>query len=365
MMWEKYIKQSLKDVKPYVPGRPIEEVKRELGLRHVVKLASNENPYPPSPKVLQAMAAAAVNVNRYPDGGCHYLRESISRKFNVDARQIIFGNGSDELIVMAVRALVNDGDEVVIPKPSFLIYSIASQIAGARIKEIPLRGFHYDLEAMQNAVTRKTRIIFLGNPDNPAGTYLTQTSVVDFMKRIPAETLVFMDEAYFEYVHADDYVDSLGLMSSFPNLMVSRTFSKMYGLAGLRIGYAFADAELIGYFERLREPFNVNSVAQAAALACLKDRVYYRQIAEDVETQREYIYDQLDRCGARYEKSFTNFILISSPVPAREMTERLLREGLIVRDMTHWGLTGYIRVSIGRALENKKFIKAFQKCLTT
>lgn len=364
-MWEKYIKESLKDVKPYVPGRPIEEVKRELGLRHVVKLASNENPYPPSPKVLQAMATASRNVNRYPDGGCHYLREAISKKFNVDSRQIIFGNGSDELIVMAVRALVNDGDEVVIPKPSFLIYTIASQIAGARIKEIPLREFHYDLEAMQKAVTKKTRVIFLGNPDNPAGTYLTQKSMEEFLKRIPSETLVFMDEAYFEYVHANDYVDSLGLMKAFPNLMVSRTFSKMYGLAGLRIGYAFADPELIGYFERLREPFNVNSMAQAAALACLKDSAYYRAIAKDVEEQRKYLYDQLDRCGVRYEKSFTNFILVSSPIPARDMTRKLLQQGVIIRDMTNWGLTDYIRVSIGRASENKKFIKAFQKCLTT
>lgn len=362
-MWERYIKKSLQVIRPYIPGRPIEEVKRELGLRHVVKLASNENPYPPSPKVIQAMAKAAQGVNRYPDGGCFELRKLLAERLRVDTRQLIFGNGSDELIVLVVRALVKDGDEVVMAKPSFLIYSIASQIAGAKLKEVPLRRFHYDLDAMQKAINKKTRVIFLGNPDNPSGTYLTQKAMDNFMATVPIETLVFMDEAYFEYVTADDYVDSIGLLAKYPNVIVSRTFSKLYGLAGLRIGYAAANLELISYLERLREPFNVNSVAQAAAVACLKDKAYYRQVAKDIDGQRKVFYQELDRLDVRYEKSFTNFILIATSLSGREMTQELLRKGVIVRDMTGWGLHEYIRVSIGSVSENKKFFKALRQIL--
>lgn len=346
-----------------MPGRPIEEVRRELGLRHVVKLASNESPYPLSPAVRKAIARAAESVNRYPDGGCYYLRQALARRLKVDPRQFIFGNGSDELIVLAARALVKAGDEVVLAKPSFLIYSIASRIAGAKLREIPLNNFHYDLPAMQKAVTKKTRIVFLGNPDNPAGTYLTQAGVEGLLKNIPSDVLVFVDEAYFEYVHAGDYADSPGLLKKYPNVMVTRTFSKMYGLAGLRIGYGMARVELIDYLDRLREPFNVNAVAQAAALACLKDQAYYRRLAADVEVQKQYLYRELARMGIRHEISCANFVLVASPLPATEMTRKLTRLGVIVRDMTFWGMEGYVRVSIGAAAENKKFVRALEKCL--
>jgi histidinol-phosphate aminotransferase len=364
MIFDEFIKPYVKSIQPYIPGRPVADVKRELGLRHVVKLASNENPYPPSPRVQRAMIAASLTVNCYPDSACHDLREALIRKLKIKPGQIIFGNGSDELIVLAIRALVSEGDEVLIAKPSFLIYRLASGAAGAEVKEIPLRNFHYDLEAMSQAITPKTRIIFLGNPDNPAGTYFTQQAMEDFLSRVPPQTLVFIDEAYYEYVQAKDYVNSLGLLRTHPNVMVSRTFSKLYGLAGLRIGYAIAEEELIGYCERLREPFNVNSVAQAAALACLKDTVYYGRIIKDVEIQRRYLYEELDRCGVHYQPSFANFILVSvDSLPANVLAEKLLRCGVIVRDLTPWGLRDYIRVSIGAAAENRKFITALRKCL--
>ncbi|MBZ0167622.1 MAG: histidinol-phosphate transaminase, partial [Candidatus Omnitrophica bacterium] len=340
-------KKTVLTIKPYVPGKPIDEVKRELGLKSVIKLASNENPYPPSPKVLKAMERSLHSVNRYPNGDCHVLRLELSKFLNVKPEQLIFGNGSDELIVLAVRLFVREGDEVIIAKPSFLVYDIASKIAGAHIKSIPLQNFHYDLDKMKKAITSKTRIIFLGNPDNPAGTYLTQAAVEEFIRDIPKSVLVFFDEAYFEYVRANDYVDSLALLARYPNIVVTRTFSKMYGLAGLRVGYGVCRAEVSDLFNRIREPFNVNSVAQAGAVACLKDQGYYRNVARQVEGQREFLLQGLTRLNLKYQPSCTNFILVDVKIDAKTMTQQLMQKGVIVRDMSVWGMKSYIRVSIG------------------
>jgi histidinol-phosphate aminotransferase len=350
-------------IKPYVPGRPIDEVRRELGLKSVIKLASNENPYPPSPKVLAAMVKAAREINRYPDGDCFLLRRTLAKKLNIDKDRLIFGNGSDEIIVLAVKAFATKGDEIIIAKPSFMIYEIASILSGARLHQVPLKDFRYDLEAMKAKVNRRTKIIFIGNPDNPAGTYLTQAQVKDFLRCVPQSTLVFFDEAYFEYVQAKDYPDTLALMKKYPNVMTSRTFSKMYGLAGLRIGYGIASREIIDILNRLREPFNVNSMAQAAAVAVLGDEAYYRNIAKDGNEQRRYLYRSLDSMGVAYEKSFTNFILVHVEGDSSQAARALLKKGVIVRDMAAWGLKGYIRVSIGSPSENKRFIKTLKEIL--
>jgi len=360
---KRVVKKTILDVKPYVPGKPIEEVKRELGLRNVIKLASNENPYGPSPKVLTAIQKASGDLNRYPDGDCFYLRGALAKRLDIDPKQLIFGNGSDELIVLAVRAFVGEGDEVVMAMPSFLIYDIASRIAGASIKTIPLKNFRYDLPAMKKVVTDKTRIVFLGNPDNPSGMYLTKNEVKDFLEGISQDTLVFLDEAYYEYVHERDYVDSINLVKTHPNVFVTRTFSKMYGLAGLRIGYGVGDPELIDLLNRIREPFNVNSVAQAAALAALKDQPYYRHLSQEIEEQRQYLYRRLSLLGLRYIESFANFILIRVHTSASEITRKLMHNGVIVRDMSFWGLNDYIRVSIGTPQENKRFIKILKDIL--
>ena len=350
-------------IKPYVPGKPINEVKRELGLKSVIKLASNENPYPPSPKVLAAMNAAVREVNRYPDGGCFVLRRTLARRLNVDDDQLIFGNGSDEIIVLAVKAFAGRGDDVIIAKPSFLIYEIASTLSGARLHQVPLKNFRYDLMAMKAKINARTRIIFIGNPDNPAGTYITQAQAEDFMRSVPKSTLVFFDEAYFEYVQARDYPDTIKLMKKYPNLMTARTFSKMYGLAGLRVGYGVASREIIDILNRLREPFNVNSVAQAAAVAVLGDEAYYRRIAKDVHEQRQYLYRSFERMQVAFEESFTNFILVNVGGDSTEVARALLKKGVIIRDMAAWGLKGYIRVSIGNASENKRFIKSLGEIL--
>ncbi|OGX19979.1 MAG: histidinol-phosphate transaminase [Omnitrophica WOR_2 bacterium GWC2_45_7] len=357
------VKKTILDVKPYVPGKPIEEVKRELALKNVIKLASNENPYGPSPKAFEAIQENVRSLNRYPDGDCFYLRRELARRLGVKPRQLIFGNGSDELIVMAVRAFVNDGDEVVMAQPSFLIYEIASRVAGADIQGIPLKDFCYDLPAMKRAVGPKTKIVFLGNPDNPAGRYITQSQMADFLQGIREDVLVFIDEAYFEYVDAPDYVDSIRLIPRHKNIIVARTFSKMYGLAGLRVGDGIADEALVDLLNRIREPFNVNSLAQAAALACLKDQAYYRKIARRVKAQREFLYLNLRKLGLSLIETHTNFILINVGQDATGVSDRLMKKGIIVRDMSSWGLRHFIRVTIGTETENKKFISVLRNIL--
>jgi len=357
-------KKTIFRVQPYVPGKPIDEVKRELGLKSVIKLASNENPYGPSPRALRAIRAAARDVNRYPDGDCFYLRRALAKRLKVSPRQLIFGNGSDEIIVLAVRVFVNPGDEVIIADPSFLIYGIAARIAGADVKAVPLKDFAYDLGGMQKAVTDKTRIIFLGNPDNPSGKYLTQKQLEDFLNGLRENIIVFIDEAYYEYVRSKDYVDSLGLLKKHKNIIVSRTFSKMYGLAGLRVGYGVAGEEMIDCLNRIREPFNVNSLAQAAALACLNDQPYYRTIAREIERQREVLYRGVRKLGLKYVESYTNFVLIDMRQDASGIAKALLGKGVIVRDMSFWGLKQFIRVTIGTGAENKRFLNALTRILS-
>ena len=354
-------KSTLFDIKPYVPGKPIAEAQRELGLKKIIKLASNENPYGPSPKVLKAIGQAAESVNRYPDGDCFYLRKKLSRKLKVDPKKLIFGNGSDEVIVMAVRVFVNGGDEVVIAKPSFLIYDMASRIAGAKIKSIPLKGFRYDLKGMKEAVTAKTKIIFLGNPDNPSGSYFTRADIENFFDGLRDDILVFMDEAYYEYVDAKDYVDSVDLLKNYKNLLITRTFSKMYGLAGLRIGYGIANQEVIDFLNRIREPFNVNALAQVAAGACLDDSAYYRRIAARIRQQRNYLYRAFQKINLPFVESCANFILLRFNGRAGHVAQKLLKKGIIVRDMSAWGLTDYIRMTIGTEKENARFIRVLEE----
>ncbi|OGX24896.1 MAG: histidinol-phosphate transaminase [Omnitrophica WOR_2 bacterium RIFCSPHIGHO2_01_FULL_48_9] len=348
---------------PYVPGKPIDEVKRELGLKQVIKLASNESPFAPSPKVLKAIAAEAKNLNRYPDGQCFLLRQELAKRLKVAPEQIIFGNGSDEVIVMAIRAFIEPGNEVVIAKPSFLIYEIAAKLAGAKVKAVPLRNAFYDLDSMKRVVTEKTKMIFIGNPDNPAGTYVTQSEILDFLSNLRRDIVIFFDEAYFEYVLDKDYPDTLKLLSDYKNIIVARTFSKLYGLAGLRIGYGIADKEVVEILNRVREPFNVNSLAQAAALACLKDQAYYQRIAKFSLKEKKNIYAALGKMDVLYRESATNFILVEVKKNSSEVAREMLKRGVIVRDMAPWGMRYFIRMTIGTGKENKRFLQVLKEVL--
>lgn len=360
---KRIVRKSVLNIKPYVPGRPIDEVKRELGLKDVIKLASNESPFPPSPKVIKAISLQIRNINRYPDGECYYLRRELAKQLKVSPQQIVFGNGSDEIIVLVLRAYIDNGDEVVIAKPSFLIYEIASKIAGAKVRAVPLKVLNYDLDGMRRAVTKKTKVIFIGNPDNPAGTYVTRKQLSAFLKKIRKDIIVFIDEAYFEYVSSKDYPNGINLLKRYKNLIVTRTFSKTYGLAGLRVGYGVTSKETADFLNRIREPFNVDSLAQAAALACLKDKGYYKGLMKKINEQKKYIYKSVKDLGLSCNKSVTNFILIDVKQDATKVVKKLLKKGIIVRNMGFWGMKNFIRVSIGTKEENKKIINALRKIL--
>jgi histidinol-phosphate aminotransferase len=356
------VKEELMRVKPYTPGKPVEEVKRELGLERVIKLASNENPFGPSPKALNALKKSLLEVNRYPDGGCYHLRKKLSIKLGVDGEELIFGNGSDELIVLAIRALTDKGDEVVTAKPTFLIYHIASTVSGLKVKAIPMKNYRYDLKGMAEEVSDDTRIVFIANPDNPTGTYVSRREVEDFLHEIPEHVVVFFDEAYFEYACGGDYPDTLRYHDR-GNIITSRTFSKIYGLAGLRIGYAVSSKGIIDLMNRVREPFNVNSLAQSAALAALDDEEFVKMVREKTDQGKRLLYSELDKIGVRYIQSATNFVLIEIGKKAEAVYESLLRQGVIVREMSPWGLEGYIRVTVGSEYENRIFLSTIRKAL--
>lgn len=359
---KEFAKKYIRDLMPYQPGRPIEEVKRELGLKRVIKLASNESPFGPSPRVRRAITAAIREINRYPDGNCFALRKELAKQLKVKPEMLVFGSGSDDIILLALRVFAGVGDEVIMSRPSFLMYELSTKSVGARPVFVPLQDFRYDLDGIRRAVTSRTRFIFIGNPDNPAGTYVPARELKAFLQSIPKDVVVFVDEAYYEFAAANrDYPNTLSWLKQFPNLVVTRTFSKIYGLAGLRIGYGVGSGDVIDLLNRIREPFNVNSLAQIAAVTCLNDPAYYRRIVKGIEQEKQRLYKALSQMNLRFVKSATNFILIDFGRNASEVVRGLLRSGVIVRDMRAWGLTNCFRVTVGSRSENTQLIQALRK----
>ncbi|MEM3018343.1 MAG: histidinol-phosphate transaminase, partial [Candidatus Bathyarchaeia archaeon] len=346
----------------YVPGKPIEELQREMGLRTVIKLASNENPFGPSPKALEALKSAIYNVHRYPDDGCFSLRKKLAERLNVKGENLIFGNGSDELIILAIRAFLDRGEEAILAEPTYLLYRIAAKAAGVKLNLVPLRNMRYDLETMASRISGNTRIILVSNPNNPTGTYVTRHEVESFIERVPNDVLLFFDEAYYEFAEGDDYPNTIEYLDR-GNIITSRTFAKIYGLAGLRIGYAVADREVADVINRIREPFNVNLLGQAAALAALDDEEYARFVRRETDKGKKYLYEEFSRLGLSYVPSATNFVLVKIGPRAGEVYQRLLREGIIVRQMDAWRLNDYIRVTVGREEENRYFIERLETIL--
>ncbi len=355
-------RKAISNIKSYQPGKPIGEVKRELGLTDVFKMASNENPFGPSPKALSAIRKNLDNINRYPEGSCFYLRRALSRKLKIKTEQFIFGNGSDELIILALRAFVDEGDEVIVADPTFLIYCIAAKIQGAKIKKIPTKYFKYDLKNMKASITRNTKIMFIANPDNPNGTYVTKSELDNFFRGLPDSVLIFMDEAYFDFVRERDYPNGLDYISK-KNVIVTRSFSKSYGLAGLRIGYGVANIDIIKSLEAVREPFNVNSLAQAAALAALKDKKFLSMTLKCTQKGKKFLYSEFNKIGIRYIPSVTNFVLVEIGKNADKICQKLLKKGVIVRNMKSWGMDSFIRVTVGTEKENKRFVKELKKII--
>lgn len=343
----------------YPPGKPIEEVEREYGIKGSIKLASNENPLGPSPKAVEAINRNVSGIHRYPDGSCYYLKEKLSERLGIAKSKIIFGNGSNEIIELIVRAFLRPGDEAVMAHPAFIVYQLIVQAAGGKNIILPLKDFTHDLEGMAGAVTEKTRLIFITNPNNPTGTIVKKGEFERFLSRVPEDVIIVMDEAYFEYVSDPEYPDGMDYMND--RLVVSlRTFSKIYGLAGLRVGYGVASEEIINCLEKVRQPFNVNSLAQVAALAALDDQGHVEKSVKINNDGLAYLYGELDGMGLSYVKSHANFFLIDMKGDGVKVYQDLMREGVIVRPMGIYDLKNYLRVTVGLHEENKRFIKALK-----
>jgi histidinol-phosphate aminotransferase len=356
------VPEYLRELVPYAPGKPVEEVERELGIENSVKLASNENPLGPSPLALKVLRDKMAQLHFYPDGDCYYLKRGVAAKLGVRPEQLLFGNGSNELIELAVRTFVRPGDEAVMAHQAFVIYRLIVQAAGGRSKIVPLRNYTHDLEAMAAAISPQTRILFLANPNNPTGTIYRRREWEKFLQRVPEGLLLVVDEAYFEYVTDPEYPDSLLYHGPQREILTLRTFSKLYGLAGLRIGYGIGAAGMIDLMHRVRQPFNVNAAAQWAALAALDD---HEHVERSLEVNREglgYLARELSRLGLEQLSSQANFVLVRVG-RGQVVFERLLRHGVIVRPMDGYDFPEHIRVTVGTMNENVRFIHALEKVL--
>lgn len=357
------IPDYIQAIDPYVPGKPIEALEREYGIRDSIKLASNENPLGPCPKALAAIRQSLAALHRYPDGAGHLLIRKIADAHAVAPANVVIGNGSDDIIALLVRALVRPGDRVIVPRPSFLMYDITATAAGAVVDAVRLNGLTMDLDAMAARVTAETRLVFICNPNNPTGTVVTQAAFERFMARLPEDVVVVVDEAYIEFARNPDCLKT-GRPSDLERPLVTlRTFSKVYGLAGLRVGYGIMPAVLAEVLNRVRQPFNVNALAQAAAAAALEDREFLRQTVDLVHRGLDAMYDALDRLGLTYFRSEANFFLIDVGQPADTVFESMLRQGVIVRSMRAYGFANYIRINIGLEAENQRFLRALATVL--
>ena len=356
-------RETVRKLPTYTPGTPIEEVQRKYKLASVIKLASNENALGPSPKAVAALRRAVGSLHRYPDATCGALRQRLATQWRVDPASIIVGNGSDELIVLALRAFVDPGDHVVVARPTFLIYELQAAACGAEVTAVPLRNFRYDLPAMKAAIRPQTKLVFIANPDNPTGTYVTKKEFEAFLNGLPPEIIVFMDEAYYEFVEAADYPQTLSSLGR-ASLIITRSFSKAYGLAGLRVGYGIAEPSVIRAMDAVREPFNVNLLAQAAAAAALDDHAFLERTRRMVREGRALLMKELSRLGLRCVPSVTNFLLVDAGPKAPQIAQALLRAGVIVREMSAWGLGGHLRVTIGTSAEHQRLLRALKPAVS-
>jgi histidinol-phosphate aminotransferase len=374
---------EIQSLRPYQPGKPIDELAREFGLNaeDIVKLASNENPTGPSKKAIAAIEKEAGELTRYPDGNGFDLKQALSSKLSkklnvgvvsVTPENITLGNGSSDILDFIVKCFVAKGDEIIFSQHAFAIYGLVGKIQGGDCKVVPAKNYGHDLDAMAAAVNDKTRLVFVTNPNNPTGTWLTQAEVSGFMAKVPSDVVVVLDEAYFEYVDEADYCNGLTLLTDYPNLVITRTFSKAYGLAALRVGYGISSPELADLMNRVRPPFNVNSFALAAAIATLGDDDYVAESKAVNNAGMKYLTQAFDQLGLPYISSVSNFISFEIPVlinkkpagiSASEVDAKLLAAGIIIRPIANYEMPSYLRVSIGTQAENETFIAALTKIL--
>ena len=355
--------RGLDAVRSYVPGKPIEEVMREHGIDDVVKLASNENPLGVSPKALSAMREALEHVNLYPDSASHDLRAAIAERFGLSIDRVAVGGGADDLILELSMAYLEDGDEVVISRSSFPVYDIYVAAMRAKLVKTPLApGYQVDLDAMADAITDRTKIVVVCNPNNPTGTIITADELDAFVRCVPEDVLIVVDEAYVEMVDSEAFPDAMAYVrDGHPNVLVLRTFSKVYGLAGIRLGYAFGAPEVIASLHRVKNIFNVSVVAQAAGIAALRDEEFVKESVRANAVARRYLCRAFDRLGLEHAESHTNFVLVRVGPNAGRIYERLLERGIIVRPCAQYDLPEFLRISIGTAEQNERLIGALEE----
>lgn len=361
------VQPAVKNVNPYVAGKPIDELKREYKISYVSKMASNENPLGSSLKVATALHNFAANMSRYPDGSGHNLREKLAEFLKVDIAQITIGNGSNELLELVARVFAGPGDEILYSQYGFAVYPISAQIVGATAVEVPAKNFGHDLPAMLAAITPQTKIIYVANPNNPTGTLFRRDEWEAFISQVPENVIVVLDEAYLEYAeHAcndGSYPNGVDYFREYPNLLISRTFSKAYGLASLRVGYMLGCEEIISYINRLRMPFSVNAYAQVAAMTALTDPQFVMKTLRTNDQGMMQIRSAVEAKGLEVIPSYANFITIRFGENALEIYDKLLHEGVIVRPLANYGMSEYLRVSIGNNHENNHFMGALNKVL--
>jgi len=360
---ERLARKGILKISSYVPGKSIEEVQKEFGSKRWVKLASNENLLGPSPKAIEAIRTELPNIYLYPEGPCTVLREALAKKFSIPERRIVLSNGADNLILLIANAFINEGDEVIMPDPTFPVYTNVTQIMGGRPIKVRLKDFTHDLDGMLRKVNRKTKLVFICNPNNPTGTIVSRRSFNYFLSKLPQRVIVILDEAYGDFVEDPFYPNGLDYIKEGRQVILLRTFSKVYGLAGLRIGYALGRTDLIDCLYQVRDPFPVHRLAQVAGVAALRDTEHAAKSVQLVHEGKKYLYKELDKIGLPYVPSQANFIFIDFERDSEEVFQSLLREGIIIRPGKVWGCPTFARITIGRMPDNRRFIKALNKIL--
>lgn len=363
-----FLAQALPGVQqlaPYVPGKPADELARELGLPldSIVKLASNENPLGPSPKVIAAISQAVPELTRYPDGNGFVLKQALAQKFAVELAQVTLGNGSNDILELVAKAWLAPGLNAVFSQHAFAVYPIATMAVGAECREIPANNYGHDLPAILAAIDANTRVVFIANPNNPTGTWFDQQALADFLAQVPEHVIVVLDEAYIEYAEPGELPDGMDFLAKHANLIVSRTFSKAYGLAALRIGYAISSPMIADVLNRIRQPFNVNSLGLVAAVAALEDEEYLQESRASNKQGLQQLSTAFDRLGLSYIESRGNFIAVDFARDAAPINQALLEQGVIVRPVAGYAMPTFLRVSVGTEQENARFIEVLEQVL--
>ena len=361
---KKLVNKGIDGLSPYEPGKPIEDLERELGIKNAVKLASNENPVGPSPKIIDSIEKIVKETHRYPDGNATRLKAKISRKFNILENQVTVGNGSNDIIEFVARSFLGPNDSAVYSEHAFAVYPLVVRAVGAMGIEVPAKNFSHDLEAMLDSIEENTKLIFIANPNNPTGSFIEQSELLNFLEKVPEEIIVLLDQAYFEYSSFETSDLGFDVLERFPNLVISRSFSKAYGLAGFRVGYSVSSIEIADYLNRVRQPFNANSLALYAAEIALDDDQFIKKCLELNFEQKQILFNGLQASGFECLPSRANFISFDCGEDSNDAFNKLLLEGVIVRSLRVYKMPNFLRVSVGLPEENLTFLEKIKSTLS-